>query len=590
MKPLVSIIIVSYNAKYYLNLTLSCLAKIAEKIAIEVIVVDNNSELNEIEFNINSFPQFLFIRNKDNLGFSKANNLGVKESTSDNILILNPDTIISDLAISKAIELMNSSSSIGAVAIKMLDGKGHFLPESIRSFPNLKSSFYKLVGLEAVSGYYSDMKESNSIEAMSGACIFFKKNVYEEIGGFDERYFMYGEDIDISYTLKLKGYESKYIEDTEIIHFKGKSSIKSNWKYQNSFYNAMYLYWNKFYNLKGNIFLNFIVTILLFGLKLLSFLKHTISQVLLPCIDFIGIYSVSAILSYCWAIYIKHDNLFFPIDFYVFILPLYTIGSIISNFIYRFYSYEIDISRLIKSSFLNCLVILLIYFALPSDYKYSRAVIIYFAFVSFLIPVLIRWVYSKVSSKPILFSNSHQLMSDIMVSDAKLDEFKSFILSNSNLKFIQNSNSFSNLVVDINDSKPIDLINLIKNQSKTIWLYSSTNQYLIESQGKNSLGYIVANDTNLSIEELSSRFSKRIFDIVISIAFLFLGLCTKLNYFKYAYQSILIIVGNKTWISSESPKSKPGAYVLPSNLADDYRRNYSIKMDFYYTYRLMFIS
>jgi GT2 family glycosyltransferase len=243
IKPNLSVIIVSYNAKYYLHLTLSCLTKMSESLGLEIIVVDNASNTGVTEFMQSAFPQVNFIFNEKNLGFSKANNLGVKLAVSDQILILNPDTIINEIVIQKALALL--SDDAGAVAVKMMDGKGDYLPESARGFPDLKSSFLKMLGFKKSSNYYMEPDADHCIEVMSGACMLFNKAVYNEIGGLDERYFMYGEDIDISYQMSKAGKRIKYIDSEEIIHFKGRSSVKSNWRYQTAFYNAMKLYWQK---------------------------------------------------------------------------------------------------------------------------------------------------------------------------------------------------------------------------------------------------------------------------------------------------------------------------------------------------------
>ena len=249
-----------------MHLTLTSLAKIQASIDIEVIVVDNASNAGVMEYIQLSFPKFKFVLNEKNLGFAKANNLGVKYATSDKILILNPDIIISESVIRNALIILLDNH--GAVAVKMIDGKGAFLPESARGFPDLKSSFLKMLGLKKWSNYYMVPDRDHSIEVMSGACMFFNKEDYIQIGGLDERYFMYGEDIDISYQLRNAGKKIKYIDNEEIIHFKGRSSVKSNWRYQTAFYNAMKLYWQKNFAWGQNPGLNFLLSFALFGLKL----------------------------------------------------------------------------------------------------------------------------------------------------------------------------------------------------------------------------------------------------------------------------------------------------------------------------------
>lgn len=587
-----SVIIVSYNAKYYLNLTLTSLSKIEDKIELDIIVVDNFSSKNEIEFNQIRFPKVKFILNSTNLGFSKANNIGVKLAKFENILILNPDTIISESVIEDAILTLNSKNNIGAVAVKMLDGVGDFLPESVRTFPDLKSSFYKLIGLKKYSKYYRGLSVDNTIEAMSGACIFFKKSIYNQIGGFDERYFMYGEDIDISYQLNQNGYVAKYIDDKEIIHFKGKSSIKSNWRYQHSFYNAMFLYWKKNFNHSKNYLLKFFMSFIIFGLKLFSFFKHSLSLIILPLIDFIGILSTSVFFSYYWAVCIKQNSAFLPKLFFVLILPIYTIAAIFSFFISKFYSADIDISKLFKGSILNGLLTLIIYFILPTDYKYSRAVLVYCNIISILIPLFIRFFYSKLTNVKISFSNSKLILATIFPNQSLYNKINHIFGDYSSFNLLVNNNDFTDKILDISQLTNEEIISEIKlNKGKVnLWIFSDNTDYLIRLHGKNSTGLIIAKDTNFVINEFYSIFFKRIFDIVVSLFILPLSFFSK-HKFTFLSKSIFkVLFKNHTWIYPENNLNIKSIVKLPNLQLDDYQRNYSINQDLYYLYRFMFIS
>ena len=576
-------------------MTLACLEKIKATFPLEIIVVDNASNTNEIEYIKSAFPQVNFISNPSNLGFSKANNLGVKSASSDRILILNPDTIISESCIREALNLLSSEEKIGAVSVKMVDGNGEFLPESIRSFPNLKSSLFKLFGLhylfphsDMISRYYKGLSEDNTIDAMSGACIFFKKNVYESIGGFDERYFMYGEDIDISYQLRKNGFVAKYLDKFPIVHFKGKSSLKSNWKYQNAFYNAMKLYWDKNFNLNNLQWMLMLVSVSVFILKLLSFAKHTLKQILFPLVDFLGILFFTAAFSYLWSNYIKGDASFMPSEFYLFVLPLYTISAIISFFINKFYLVEIDLSRWFRGGIFNLVFVLIIYFLLPSDYKYSRAIILYCSMIAMIVPLVNRYFFAKINNAKIIFSNSQFIVANVF--SRVENEIQDCVESFSKYKLIYNRDSYTDKILDIDFVSNENIISEIEsNQFKnTIWLYSQLGNYLIQSHGKNSQGFIIASDTNFSINDLVNRFLKRFFDIVISMLILPVGFLTK-HSFSFIIQSIVKVLFQKyTWISCAGYKK--GIFVLSDELGDNFKRNYSLRLDVYYFFRSMFIS
>ncbi|MEO5996222.1 MAG: glycosyltransferase family 2 protein [Chitinophagaceae bacterium] len=263
-----SIIIVNYNVKYFLEHCLYSLQKAARSLKAEIIVVDNASSDGSMEYLLNKFPEVNFIDNPVNTGFAKANNQALKQARGKFILFLNPDTIVPEDCLEQSIRLMESNLQIGACGVKMIDGRGHFLPESKRSFPTLESSFYKLSGLSSLfpasklfAGYYLGHLPENrnsEIEVLSGAYLMTRKEVLQKTGGFDERFFMYGEDIDLSIRIQQEGYKNFYLAETCIIHFKGESTRKGNLNYVRLFYKAMSLFVEKHYkakNVKGLSFL-----------------------------------------------------------------------------------------------------------------------------------------------------------------------------------------------------------------------------------------------------------------------------------------------------------------------------------------------
>ncbi len=243
-----SIIIVNYNVKYFLEQCLCSVKKAIEKIQAEVFVVDNNSSDGSLDYLMPKFPFVQFLINKENVGFSKANNKALAAASGEYILFLNPDTIVAEDSFEKSISFLESNSACGALGVKMIDGSGNYLKESKRGFPSLWVSFCKLSGLTAAfpqskifSKYYLgnlSEKENQIIDAISGAFFFTKKNVLEKIGGFDEQFFMYAEDLDLSYRIQQAGHKNYYLSETTIIHFKGEST-KKDFRYVKSFYTAM---------------------------------------------------------------------------------------------------------------------------------------------------------------------------------------------------------------------------------------------------------------------------------------------------------------------------------------------------------------
>ena len=209
-----SIIIVNYNVKHFLKQCLQSVYVSSKHISTEVIVVDNNSVDGSVEMIKNNFPNTIIINNKKNVGFSKANNQAIKIAKGGIVLMLNPDTVIQEKTLKYVLNFINVTNNVGAVGIKMVDGKGNFLPESKRSLPKPSTAFYKIFGLSRVFpnskkfGKYHlnflDKDKIHEIDVISGAFLMTKKSVLEEVGFLDERFFMYGEDIDLSYRIQKK--------------------------------------------------------------------------------------------------------------------------------------------------------------------------------------------------------------------------------------------------------------------------------------------------------------------------------------------------------------------------------------------------
>ncbi len=252
-----SIIIVNYNVKYFLEQCLSTVQKAIAGIEAEIIVVDNNSTDGSIGYLQPNFPKVQFIANKENLGFGKANNLALKIAKGSYVLFLNPDTIVPENCFAKSINFFKSNNQCGALGIKMIDGSGSFLPESKRSFPSPLTSFYKLSGLASlfpasrIFNRYAlgslDENKNHEVDVLCGAFMMVTKEAATKTGGFDEAFFMYAEDIDLSYRIQKLGFKNYYFAESSIIHFKGESAAQQGLKHNKMFYEAMLVFVKKHY-------------------------------------------------------------------------------------------------------------------------------------------------------------------------------------------------------------------------------------------------------------------------------------------------------------------------------------------------------
>ncbi|MGN6493648.1 MAG: glycosyltransferase family 2 protein [Agriterribacter sp.] len=254
---LLSVIIVNHNVKYFLEYCLRSVLKAGAGMDMEVIVADNHSNDNSRNYLPPLFPGVQFIWLDKNEGFSRANNIALKQARGEFILFLNPDTIVPEDCFDKCIAFLASHSSAGAMGVRMINGRGVFLKESKRGFPSLLVSFFKFSGMarlfptSKLFAYYYlghlPENEENKVEVLSGAFMLVKAKVLAVTGGFDEAFFMYGEDIDLSYRIQNSGFSNYYYPGTTIIHFKGESTAKASSRYVRTFYNAMQIFVRKHY-------------------------------------------------------------------------------------------------------------------------------------------------------------------------------------------------------------------------------------------------------------------------------------------------------------------------------------------------------
>ena len=237
------------------------------KIEGEIIIVDNNSTDGSKEHLPPKFTDVKFILNDSNPGFAKACNQGFKISSGNYILFLNPDTILTETCLKDCISFFETHADAGAIGVRMLDEKGNFLKESKRGLPSPSASFYKLFGLTAIfpgsktfGKYYQGHlpeNENNPVDVLSGAFMMIKREVFEKVNGFDESFFMYGEDIDLSLRITQVGYKNYYLGRISITHLKG-GSTNYNYKYVRDFYGAMKLFVKKHYNDKPILYRSFL--------------------------------------------------------------------------------------------------------------------------------------------------------------------------------------------------------------------------------------------------------------------------------------------------------------------------------------------
>ncbi|MBT8262245.1 MAG: glycosyltransferase family 2 protein [Bacteroidia bacterium] len=266
-----SVIILNYNVRYFLEQAVRSVQQAISSIEAEIIVIDNNSSDNSCEMMKELFPNIRLIENSENVGFSKANNQAVAEASGEYVCILNPDTAVPHSIFSNCFQYISEYENLGILGVRLIDGTGNFLPESKRNIPTPKSALTKLLGRgEKSNGYYANNlgdTETGEVPILPGAFMMVKRSIFNEAGGFDEDYFMYGEDIDFSYKVLQAGYKNHYLGTDGILHYKGESPQNDS-AYLDRFYGAMHIFYRKHFNS------NFLVNIMAHtGLSLGKFFR-----------------------------------------------------------------------------------------------------------------------------------------------------------------------------------------------------------------------------------------------------------------------------------------------------------------------------
>ncbi|MCK4855165.1 MAG: glycosyltransferase, partial [Bacteroidales bacterium] len=381
-----SIIIVNYNVKYFLEQCLHSVQRASGDLQTEVFVVDNNSVDGSCAMVQEKFPDVNLIRNDQNLGFSVANNQAIKKSTGKYVLLLNPDTVIEEDTLVKCVGYMDEHPDSGGLGVKMIDGKGDFLPESKRSLPTPRVAFFKIFGLSRlfprsrVFGRYHlgylDKDRIHQVEILCGAFMMLRKSALDEVGLLDEEFFMYGEDIDMSYRLLNAGYKNIYYPESTIIHYKGESTKKGSLNYVLTFYKAMIKFARKHFSRKMAKSYTAIINLAVYFRALLALLRRFLRDFSLPVFQAVLIYIGFYLIKPVWELYKFQGNSQYPGEYMTIVVPIYILIWLISMFFSGAYDTPAKPSRIFKGIFTGTLVILVIYALLPESLRFSRALLL----------------------------------------------------------------------------------------------------------------------------------------------------------------------------------------------------------------------
>ncbi len=403
-----SVVIVNYNVKHFLEQCLHSVYKAAKGIETEIFVADNNSVDGSARLIREKFPNLVYIENTKNVGFSKANNQAIRLAKGEFILLLNPDTVVEEDTFRKVVSFMETHPDAGGLGVKMIDGKGNFLPESKRGLPTPEVAFYKMFGISKLfprskrfGRYhlsYLDENEVHSVDVLAGAFMLLRKETLDKIGLLDETFFMYGEDIDLSYRITKAGYKNYYFPGTTIIHYKGESTKKGSLNYVKVFYNAMIIFARKhFTGGKAGVF-TFILQFAIWFRALLTILNRVVSKIFLPVTD-----AAVVFLGYLFFIPVWEEMRFepghFPSQFLQVAVPVYIVFWLSGILLSGGYKKPVNIYRLVRGLFWGTIAILLVYSLVSEEYRFSRAMIMMGFAWSLISLTFIRLLFHKLKIK-----------------------------------------------------------------------------------------------------------------------------------------------------------------------------------------------
>lgn len=631
-----SVVIVNYNVEHFLEQCLYSVEAAGKGVDMEVWVVDNASVDGSEAMVKEKFPWAKWVGNTQNVGFSKANNQAIRESSGEYVLLLNPDTVVQEDTFRQVIRFMDDHPDAGGLGVKMVDGKGHFLPESKRGLPTPWVAFYKIFGLSSIfsrsskfNRYYLghlSNEETHEIEILSGAFMWMRKEALDKVGLLDEAFFMYGEDIDLSWRIIQGGYKNYYFPHTRIIHYKGESTKKGSLNYVFVFYQAMIIFAKKHFEAQHAKLFSMFIQIAIYLRAALAILMRFVKQIWLPVVDFLLIFGLMWLLKDYYAT--LQQKVYDP-GLARWAFGSYALIWILSVFFSGGYDKPIRMTRIFKGVAIGSAVILIGYALLPEELRFSRALILLGTIGVGVCFAMSRAVLARIFPSGYAFDARMSRRFAIVASEEEFSRIRALLVQthyrppvcvavspdehNYN-DAVGNVNQLDEVVrvhklnavvfsgKDMGSSTIIDQMSALQVKGLDFKIAPPESLSIIGSNSIDTSGDLFILDTN-SVDKPANRRNKRLFDVIMALLLL---VCSpvvvwfvrkKGGFFRNLLQ---VLWGTKSWVgyakggdqSIRLPKLKPGVLTpssfLPSagvrietttKLNIVYAKNYRLSQD-----------
>ncbi len=593
-----TIIIVNYNVQYFLEQCLLSVEKAIKGMAAEVYVVDNNSVDGSVAMVQQKFGWVHLIANKDNPGFSKANNQAMRIAKGEYVLLLNPDTIVQEDTFAQVINFMDQHADAGGLGVKMVDGRGNYLPESKRGLPTPETAFYKIFGLSTIfskskkfNRYYLGHLSNNEvheIEILSGAFMLMRKTALDKVGLLDEAFFMYGEDIDLSWRIIQGGYKNYYYPHTGIIHYKGESTKKGSLNYVFVFYNAMVIFAQKHFSEKNAKLFSFFINVAIWLRASVAVVMRFLRAALLPATD--GVFTLGGMLATKNIYATQFHKIYDPQMVYAGFATAIALW-VSSVWLDGGYDKPLKPLRVFKPLIIGTALIFIAYSLLPESLRFSRALLLMGAAIACVVFFASRDIYNWISTGNAGIKKQVSKRLAVIGEEDEVNRVKN-ILSQSNLvlgEVLQLSpksyaaqekkielddvvrvHHIDQVVFCARDISSADIISAMSNMDQKnveFKIAPPESLYIIGSGSIETSGDAFMMDVN-SVSLIKNKRKKRLLDVVSSIVFIpFIPILIFIvkNPVHFLRNLMQVLLGKKSWVGYAAsqlhitglPKLKP---------------------------------